>query len=95
MGDVLVFGKLADGSYVVMGRKGTKDDTSRKVGWALDCMAPGSWGTAAPRRGLVSGPRGWRVAPMLCRWELLGALGGEERTLQGSCVDYAALSVHS
>ena len=30
-GDVLVFGKMADGTYMVMGRKGTKDDTSRKV----------------------------------------------------------------
>lgn len=31
VGDVLVFGKLPDGTYVVMGRPGTKDDLVRKV----------------------------------------------------------------
>ncbi|GAB4814049.1 hypothetical protein N2152v2_001095 [Parachlorella kessleri] len=30
VGDVLVFGKLIDGTYIVTGRKGTKDDLSRK-----------------------------------------------------------------
>ncbi len=31
-GDVLVFAKMEDGTYGVCGRKGTKDDVSRKPG---------------------------------------------------------------
>lgn len=31
VGDVLVFGELPDGGYIVMGRRGTKEDTVRKA----------------------------------------------------------------
>ncbi|KAI7843626.1 hypothetical protein COHA_002866 [Chlorella ohadii] len=57
-GDVLVFAKMEDGTYGVCGRKGTKDDVSRKPGvrrnssgaLAAEGSSPGEGGRASGKR---------------------------------------------
>lgn len=56
-GDVLVFAKLEDGSYGVCGRKGTKDDVSRKPAVRRNSSGALAGEGGSPSEGRASGKR--------------------------------------
>lgn len=62
IGDVLVFGRLPDGTYVIHGRKGTKDDNSRRVGGKRGTEGKEGGGGAGKKGGSGRGQKGGESA---------------------------------